>query len=243
MRWTGSSKKAAYFQHIELAALLSEQLLSDGEQLRGHEVLKVLRGLGDGGAGGVVVPTVLNNPRDVPQELGQGGVLAPRQFLLHCLQVHGFLDNSVVLLVGFAIHWLFERGTVLGILDLFEKFLDDIEVLQPQGLQVGRVDPRVLVTVGALVLLDGSPLGLQDTDAAAVEPVGTLLTTNIEPGLVVRLSAETVRFRALLSCRTLVTHVLGHFLRHLGCNPNTGAVEPVRTDIATNVEPAITNIN
>lgn len=71
-----------------------------------------------------------------------------------------------------------------------------------------------------------------------MEPVGAALAPDIELSLVVRLAAQAVDLVIVLGAATLVTHILGHFLGHLGGYADTQAVEPIGTDIATNVEPA-----
>ena len=50
------------------------------------------------------------------------------------------------------------------------------------------------------------------------------------------MATETVLLLIILGRLALITHELRHLLAHLGCDADTGAVEPVGADVAANIE-------
>ena len=64
--------------------------------------------------------------------------------------------------------------------DLLEELLDEVVLLLAEDLHVGEVVDGLVVAVGADVLIDPLRLGLEDADAATVEPVLAALAADVE---------------------------------------------------------------
>lgn len=122
-------------------------------------------------------------------------------------------------------------------LNLFDQFLQIVKLLETQRLHVGKVDRIILVAIRAYVLVNVVCLALQYSNAPSVEPVLALITANVELRFVVRLTAEAVQLLRVPGVLTLPANVLGDLLRLRLTDANAVSVEPIVTQIATNVEP------
>ena len=65
--------------------------------------------------------------------------------------------------------------------ELLDEPLDLLSVVVRERLEVGPVERRVGVAVGTEVLVDLLRLDLEDAHAAAVEPGGATLATDVKP--------------------------------------------------------------
>lgn len=70
--------------------------LGDSLDLLPHELLQLVGRLGVGGALVVVLAAVVEHKTGVPDEVLGGGVLVGLELVLHGAEVHGLLDDIVV---------------------------------------------------------------------------------------------------------------------------------------------------
>ena len=88
----------------------------------------------------------------------------------------------------------------------------------------------------ASVLVDGLGFRLEDADAAAVEPILTLVAANVKLRFVVRLLTQTIELLRVARFVAAVAHKLAHRLTHGFRDANAAAMEPIGAQIAAHVK-------
>jgi hypothetical protein len=73
--------------------------------------------------GAVVLPAVVDDELEVGLEVGEVEVLSLVEFVLHALQVHGFVDDRVVPRSVLFLHGVHERPRVLVRLDRLQDLV------------------------------------------------------------------------------------------------------------------------
>lgn len=105
-----------------------------------------------------------------------------------------------------------------------------------QALTVRQIDGRILLALGANVLVNAVRLRLHNADAPAVEPVLALVAANVELRLIVRLAAQTVQLLRVARMLAFAAHELGQRLRSILADADALAVEPIVAQIAAHIE-------